>query len=153
VHPHTATYRKAQILASLLGRAPTLPHVTWLQTLPSCSGGLRYYHVSHASGSRLPTEGWEGPGLPCVTWLWTPPPCLGGLWCCHAPHGSGPCLPARGGHQHCYMSCDHLRVAGLKNKERHSCNGMQQGSRVSKTHTRVTEVPDRHASIRHYHDL
>jgi hypothetical protein len=44
--------------ASLLRRAPTLPHVPQLQILPPYSGGLRRCHVSCGSGSCLLT--WEG---------------------------------------------------------------------------------------------
>jgi hypothetical protein len=48
----------AQDHASLLGRAPALPRVPWLWTLPPCSRGLQCCHVSHDSGSCLPI--WEG---------------------------------------------------------------------------------------------
>jgi hypothetical protein len=56
------------------------------------------------------------------------------LRCLHVPHGS-------------------LRVVGHRNKERLSYNSMQQGLRISKTRTRVTEAPTRCADRRHHHDL
>jgi hypothetical protein len=45
---------------SLLGRAPMLPHVSWIQTLPPCSGRLQCCHVSCGSRPYLPTQ--EGSG-------------------------------------------------------------------------------------------
>jgi hypothetical protein len=146
---------------------------TRLRTLPPCSGGLRCCYVSHGSRPRLPARESSGattcliapdpaslwraegdPMLPHVTRLRTLPPYLGGLRCYHVPHGSETYLPAReGGVRCCHISHDPQRAVCLKNKERLSCNGMQQGSHVSKTHPRVTEVPARHAGRRHYHDL
>jgi hypothetical protein len=75
--------------ASLLGRAPVLPCVPRHQILPPCSGGLRRYHVSHGTASRLPAREGSGtatyhtapdlasllgraPALPCVTQLCGP---------------------------------------------------------------------------------
>jgi hypothetical protein len=45
------------------------------------------------------------------------------------------------------------RAIGRKDKERLSCNGMQQGSRVFKTHMHVIEAPARRVGRHHYHDL
>jgi hypothetical protein len=42
--------------ASMLGRAPMLPCVSWLRILPPCSGGIRRCHVSHGSRSCLPAH-------------------------------------------------------------------------------------------------
>jgi hypothetical protein len=42
--------------ASLLGRAPTLPHVPRLCILPTCSGGHRCWHMSHGTGPYLPVR-------------------------------------------------------------------------------------------------
>jgi hypothetical protein len=62
-------------------------------------------------------------------------PCLrGGLRCLHKSHGSP-------------------RAVGHRDKERLSCKGVQQGSRVSKTRSRVTEVPARRVEKQHYYDL
>jgi hypothetical protein len=47
-------------LASLLGRAPTLPRVPWLQTPPPFSKGLRCCHVSHSFEPRILAQ--EGSG-------------------------------------------------------------------------------------------
>jgi hypothetical protein len=153
VHPRTATCPAALDPASLTRRAPVLPRATRLRTSPPCSGGLRCCHVPHGSGPRL--SAWEGSGaamchtapnpayllgrapvLPRVPRLRILPPCslLEGGWRCHVSH-------------------DSQRVADLKNKERLSCNSMQQGSRVSKTCPRVTEAPARRAGRRRYHDL
>jgi hypothetical protein len=57
----TATCSVASDPASLLGSAPTLPHVLRLRTLPPCSGGLRRCHMSHGFGLSLPTR--EGFGV------------------------------------------------------------------------------------------
>jgi hypothetical protein len=72
---------------------------------------------------------------------------------CHVPHGSGPCLPARGGLRCCHVSHEPERVTSLKNKEMLSCNGIQQGLCVFKTHPHVTEATARCAVRRRYHDL
>jgi hypothetical protein len=72
--------------------------------------------------------------LPRAPWLRTLPPCWGVFRCYH-------------------VSCDPQRATYLKNKERFSCNDMQQGSRVFKTRSRVTETPIRHAGRRRCHDL
>jgi hypothetical protein len=162
--------------ASLLRRAPAQPCAPRLRTPPPCSGGLRYYHVSHSSGPCLPDREGSGaatcrtapdpasllgraPMLPRAPQLRTPHPCSRGLQSCHVSHGSGPCLSAREGSVaatwstvlgptallrgaptlSCVPRCSEGR--GTKNKGRLSCNGMQQGSRVFKTHPRVTEVP------------
>jgi hypothetical protein len=63
-----------------------------------------------------------------------PPLHLGGLWC-------GP------------MSYDPAWAMGCRDKERHTWNGMQQGSRVSKTSPQITEVPTRRANRRRHHGL
>jgi hypothetical protein len=60
--------------ASLLRRAPTLPHVPRLWILPPCLGRLRRYHVFHGSGSCLLARGR-----------------------CHVSHSSRSCLPVREG--------------------------------------------------------
>jgi hypothetical protein len=57
--------------ASLLGRAPVLPRVTQLRTLPPYSGGLRCCHVPHGSGPCLPAR--EG------SYAVTCPACLRGM--------------------------------------------------------------------------
>jgi hypothetical protein len=109
-----ATCPTAPELASLLGRAPTLPCVPRLGTLPPCSGGLRCCHVSHGSGPCLPAREGSGaatcpmtpdpasllgraPALPRVLRHRTPPPCSGGLRRCHVSHDTGPRLLTREG--------------------------------------------------------
>jgi hypothetical protein len=57
----TATHPMAPDLTSPLGRAPTSPHVPELRTPHSRSGWVRCRHVSHGSGTRLPTR--EGFGV------------------------------------------------------------------------------------------
>jgi hypothetical protein len=42
--------------ASSLGRAPVLPRVLWLRTLPPCSGGLWRCHATRSSGPHLPAQ-------------------------------------------------------------------------------------------------
>jgi hypothetical protein len=174
--------------ASLLRWAPAQPCAPRLRTSPPCSGGLRYCHMSHSSGPRLPDQ--EGSGaatcrtapdsasllrrasmLPRAPQLWTPPLCSGGLRSCHVSHGSGPRLSAREGSGAATWSTApdptsllrgaptlsrvprHSKGRMPKNKERLSCNGMQQGSRVFKTRSRVTEAPETRAGRQHYHDL
>jgi hypothetical protein len=56
----TATCPTSLDPTTLLGRAPTLPRVTWLWIPPPCSRGLRCCHESCGSGSCLPTR--EGSG-------------------------------------------------------------------------------------------
>jgi hypothetical protein len=91
--------------------------------------------MPHGSEPRLPAQEGSG-GATCLT---APDPAslLGGggaLWRYHVSH-------------------DPQRAADLKNKERLSCNGMQQGSHVSKTRPRVTEASVRCEGRRRYHDL
>jgi hypothetical protein len=95
MHPRITMCCTASDPASI-GRASVLPCVTRLQTMPSCSGGVRCCHVPHSSGLCLPAGGGGG-GSDSATWLRTLPPCLGGLRCYHVPHGSEPYLPAREG--------------------------------------------------------
>jgi hypothetical protein len=61
MHPRITMCRTALDPASI-GRASVLPCVTRLQTMPSCSGGLRCCHVPHSSGLRLPAGGGGGGG-------------------------------------------------------------------------------------------
>jgi hypothetical protein len=70
----TATSPTAPDPASLLGRAPMLPCVSRLTTLPPCSKGLRRCHVFPGSEPRLPAREQ--------------------FRCCHVSHASGPCLLA-----------------------------------------------------------
>jgi hypothetical protein len=125
-----ATCHTAPDPASLLGKAPVLPCATQLRNPFLCSGGLRCCHVAHNSGPCLPTQ--EGSGAAaCPMTLDLASLLRGeGLRCCH-------------------MSCDPQRVTSLKNKESLSCNGIQQGSHVSKTRLCVTEVPTRRAGRRY----
>jgi hypothetical protein len=93
--------------ASLLRRAPILPCVTWLQTPPPSSRGLRCCHVPRGSGPRLTAQ--EGSGtatcpaamdpasllgralvLPHVPQLQTPPPCSGGSGAATCPAAPDP---------------------------------------------------------------
>jgi hypothetical protein len=113
---NAAMYPMALDPASLLGRAPVLPHVLRLQILHPYSRGLRRCHMSHGCRSCLPAREGSGtatcpaapdpvsllgraPTLLRVLRHQTPPPCSGGLQRCHVPHGS-------------------LWAANLKNKER-----------------------------------
>jgi hypothetical protein len=61
--------------ASQLGKAPLLPCVMWLRTLPHCSGGLQCCRMFHVSGPCYPAqEGSEGdvcPMAPADQTLWT----------------------------------------------------------------------------------
>jgi hypothetical protein len=59
------------------GRAPVLPRVPWLQTLPPNTGGLQCRHVSH--GSRPASRHGRARASPCATWLSA----------CHGPQGKG----------------------------------------------------------------
>jgi hypothetical protein len=167
VHLRTAMCPVPPDPTSLPRRAPVLPRAPRLRTPPPYSGGLWCCHMSHSSRPRLPAR--EGssatmcntapepvsllrraPVLPCGPQLWTLPPYSGGLRCCRMPHDFRPCLLAQGeGLRCCHMSCDPQRVTSLKNKESLSCNGIQQGSHVSKTRLCVTEVPTRRAGRRY----
>jgi hypothetical protein len=79
--------------ASLLRRAPTLPHVPWLWTLPPHSEGAWRCHTSCGSGPCLE----RALAMPHAPWLRTSSPHTGGLWRRRMSHGSGPCLPDREG--------------------------------------------------------
>jgi hypothetical protein len=95
-----ATCPMAPDPASLLGRALMLLCIPRYWILPSCSGGLRRYHVSYDTGSRLPARGGSvatmcpmasdptsllgrAPVVPRVPRHRTLPPCSGGLRRCH----------------------------------------------------------------------
>jgi hypothetical protein len=92
-----ATRSVAPDLTSLPRWALVLPCVIWLQTLPTCPGGLRRCHMSYGSGPRLPAE--EGSGAATCHMALDP----ASLW---------------GGLQRCHVSCSFLWAAGLKHKER-----------------------------------
>jgi hypothetical protein len=148
----------------------TLPRVLQLRTPPSCSGGLWCCHMLHISGSRLPTRKGSSATtyhtapdlafllgralvLSYVPRFWIPPYCSRGLQCYHVSHGFEPSLPIWGRGEmelrRCHVSRKPQRVTSLKSKKRLSCNGIQQGSHVSKTRPCVTEATVRRADIRH----
>jgi hypothetical protein len=120
-----------------------LPRTLRLRTSPPYQGGLRRCHMSSGSGPHLPTEVGSGavmcpmaldltsrlrwvPPSPRALWLWIPPLYRGGFWCCHVSHGS-------------------QLVVGLKYKKGLAGLPMQLSSRVSKTRTYVSKVPDARA--------
>jgi hypothetical protein len=89
----TAMYPTAPDLASLLGRAPMLPHAPRLRIPPPVreGSGAAMCLVALDPVSLLG----KAPMLPCAPWIRTAPPCSGEFWCCHVPHGSGLHLPAQ----------------------------------------------------------
>jgi hypothetical protein len=90
MHPHAAMCPVAPDLASLLRRAHILPRALQPRTSPLYRGGLRRYHMSCSSESRLLVEvsssGTMHPTAP------NPAPCQGGIRHCHLSRGSEPHL-------------------------------------------------------------
>jgi hypothetical protein len=103
----TTTCPKALDLTPLHRRGPVLPHVPRLRTLHLRIGGVWHYHVFQ--GSRPCTFTWEGSGAAICPKAPDPAP----------PSRRGPVLPRVPWPP---------RAMGHRDKERLSCNGMQQGS-------------------------
>jgi hypothetical protein len=128
-----------------------LPCVLGLRTPPLRLGGLQRCHVHWGSGPHHIIQAGSGtttrpsapnpaspsrrsPMLTCTLWLQTAPRLRSGLRCLHVSYCS-------------------LRLMSRRDKERLSCNGIQQGSRVSKARPCVTEAPARRVNRWCYHDL
>jgi hypothetical protein len=62
MRPYAATYLTGLGSATPFRRAPVVPHIPRIRTLPPCTGGLWYHHPSHGSEPRLPVQ--EGSGAP-----------------------------------------------------------------------------------------
>jgi hypothetical protein len=62
MRPYAATYLAVLGSATPFKRAPVVPHIPQIRTLPPCTGGLRYRHTSRGSEPHLPVQ--EGSGAP-----------------------------------------------------------------------------------------
>jgi hypothetical protein len=143
----------------LHGRASVLSHVSRVWILPLSSRGLQCSHVSHGSGSYLPT--WEGssastcpaspnpafllgraPALPRVPRLCILPPCSGGLRRCHMPHSTGLRLLAQEGSN--AATCPVALCGSQTSRIKKGLDGlpMRLDSHVFKAYPHVTETPD-----------
>jgi hypothetical protein len=136
----SATCPTGPNLASLLGRALLLPHVTQFQTLlPAREGSsATTCHTALDPASLLR----RAPLLSRVTRLWTPPLCSGRLWCCHVPHDSGPYLPAREGSSVVTCPATLRGPRALRIKKCLAGLPMRLGSCVLKARQHVFKTPD-----------
>jgi hypothetical protein len=138
--------------------------------MPHHLGGVRRCYVSFGSGLQLIFQ--EGSRTVTCPEASDPPHHPRGARRCHASFGTEPCLtvkegsdtdtrplasdrvsPQTGGLRCLHVSHGSPQAVGCRDKERLSCNDMQQGSHISKTRPHDTEVPARCVGRRRYHDM